>query len=729
MVLSMITAVALRYSCARPLHWTTAARPLSARGMVSMAAPPPPVAYYHLAHTFRRIEEEPLRLKKEELMAELLCRAWEESPQSLRLCVSLTSLQMLPGEPPLKLGMGNSLLLSALAQASGAPHALLKRELTELGDLGDVAAKWLAVDAPPAAELPLSEVHAVLLQMKEQQGKGSNERKAAALAAVLRRASALEARYLLRSIRGKLRTGLGDRSLRASLAQAGMQCSPSPPEEMAEDEEANEKEKARARKRAEKARALRRRHAVKLVDDAFNVRPCYHQLIEALSSNGVWALEGEEAHASPGLAVRPMSAVSASSLEEVLKRFAEVGSFLVETKYDGERCQLHVLPRAAGRPPVVKLFSRSLDDMSVRFPDLTDEQLWHDAADTSMILDGEICAYDPVSQHVLPFQSLAARARKAPTAEQVDSLPVCFFIFDLLHLDGTSLLHTPLSERRALLREHVRPRAGRVEFAESTQVDSLPLLEAALARAVGEGSEGLMCKVLEGEASRYDAGKRSLSWLKLKKDYIAGLGDSVDLVPIGAYMGQGKRSGAFGAYLMASFDPTSGTFQPIAKLGSGFSDAELREWGAHFAASHGTLAGDVEPPASWRLDLPEGGLIPLYQPDKWLQPEVVWEVKAAALSLSPVFRAARGTIPAAPSDAERGLALRFPRFIRARPDKAARDATSSEQLAAMFALQPEGAMTAAQHTGSLPAENGVSEDDEDLVAGGSPSDEKRAIGP
>eukprot|EP00966_Prymnesium_polylepis_P042496 987312-Prymnesium_polylepis.1 len=185
--------------------------------------------------------------------------------------------------------------------------------------------------------------------------------------------------------------------------------------------------------------------------------------------------------------------------------------------------------------------------MSVRFPELGEETLAAAVGDASAILDGELCACDPTTGAVLPFQTLAGRARKAPTAEQVEAVPVCLYVFDLLHYDGRSLLGVPLAERRALLRAHVMPLPGRLAFADGEEVHSATELSAAL-DAVGDvGGEGLMCKALRGPTGCYDAGKRSLHWLKLKRDYVAGLGDSLDLVPIAGYMGEGKRKGAFGA--------------------------------------------------------------------------------------------------------------------------------------------------------------------------------------
>lgn len=124
----------------------------------------------------------------------------------------------------------------------------------------------------------------------------------------------------------------------------------------------------------------------------------------------------------------------------------------------------------------------------------------------------------------------------------------------------------PLAERRLLIHEHVLPQSNRVVLAQAEQADNISVLEAALARAVAEGQEGLMCKALYGPASAYEAGKRSLHWLKLKKDYLDGLGDSLDLVPIGGFMGEGKRRGAFGAYLVACIDGTSQRYRPIGRF-------------------------------------------------------------------------------------------------------------------------------------------------------------------
>ena len=149
----------------------------------------------------------------------------------------------------------------------------------------------------------------------------------------------------------------------------------------------------------------------------------------------------------------------------------------------------------------------------MRFPELDDATMHASVGDAAIILDAEICAYDPLSRTVLPFQTLQGRAKKAPTAEQVAETSVCVFVFDLLYLEGHSLRGASLGERRALLRQHVRPQPGRLMFAEGEVTSTVSGLEAALAHAVEVGSEGLMCKVLEGDLSRRVARAMAGGWL------------------------------------------------------------------------------------------------------------------------------------------------------------------------------------------------------------------------
>jgi DNA ligase 1 len=213
------------------------------------------------------------------------------------------------------------------------------------------------------------------------------------------------------------------------------------------------------------------------------------------------------------------------------------------------------------------------------------------------------------------------------------------------------LLHRNLSERRDLLRQHFGPVDFEFQFAKSSESEKTEDIQSFLDESVKDGCEGLMVKMLESEASYYEPSRRSVNWLKvsilghsllakpdfswrqLKKDYLAGVGDSLDLVVVGGYYGKGKRTNVYGAFLLACYDADAEEYQTICKIGTGFSEEAL--------ASHYATLQPLETDKA-RGDVKVGGA----KPDVWFEPKVVWEVLTADLSLSPVYTAAQGLVGA-----------------------------------------------------------------------------------
>ena len=183
-----------------------------------------------------------------------------------------------------------------------------------------------------------------------------------------------------------------------------------------------------------------------------------------------------------------------------------------------------------------------------------------------------------------------------------------------------------------------------------------------------------MVKMLDTSESGYEPSKRSRNWLKVKKDYLSGIGDSLDLVVLGAYFGKGKRTSVYGAFLLACYNSTNETYETVCNIGTGFSEAILEELHSKLSP----LAIDKPKPFYSHSSVPKD------QPDVWFEPRFVWEVKTADLTLSPRYLAGKDALA---DGGGKGISLRFPRFIKERDDKKAEQATGSRMIVEMYQKQ------------------------------------------
>lgn len=385
----------------------------------------------------------------------------------------------------------------------------------------------------------------------------------------------------------------------------------------------------------------------------------------------------------PSIPVLPMLARPTNGPEEIFTILESVNDFACDFKYDGFRAQIHYDHGANVR----QMFSRSLENMSARFPEVIASAIeaFEGASapldnTSGFVIDGEICAVDVEKSVILPFQYVSRRLRDASSqgasADAKNPAPIVLFVFDLLYLNGKSLLDTDLRARRSLLAQHFHARPNRVEFARAFSCDKTTDLRDLLGQAIDARTEGLIVKILDGPGSHYQPDERSQSWLKLKKDYIDALGDSFDLVPVAAWNGKGKRTGVLGAYLLAAYNSASERWETITQLGTGFSDADLRTFTDFFMSSGRALR---KKPSDIFANLRE-------EPDFWFAPEdsQVWEVRCANISLSPTHTVAWSVF-----EGDKGIALRLPRLIRVRDDKTFSSSTGTDQLIDAFRSQPD----------------------------------------
>ncbi|XP_041509676.1 DNA ligase 1 isoform X1 [Microtus oregoni] len=616
------------------------------------------VPFLAVARTFEKIEEVSARLKMVETLSNLLRSVVALSPPDLLPVLYLSLSRLGPPQQGLELGVGDGVLLKAVAQATGRQLESIRAEVAEKGDVGLVAensrsTQRLMLPPPP---LTTSGVFTKFCDIARLTGSASMAKKVDIIKGLFVACRHSEARFIARSLSGRLRLGLAEQSVLAALAQAVSLTPPGqefPPAVV----DAGKGKTAEARKMWLEEQGM-------ILKQTFCEVPDLDRIIPVLLEHGLERLP-EHCRLSPGIPLKPMLAHPTRGVSEVLKRFEEV-DFTCEYKYDGQRAQIHVLEGGE-----VKIFSRNQEDNTGKYPDIISRipkiKL---PSVTSFILDTEAVAWDREKKQIQPFQVLTTRKRKEVDASEIQ-VQVCLYAFDLIFLNGESLTRQPLSRRRQLLRENFVETEGEFVFATSLDTKDIEQIAEFLEQSVKDSCEGLMVKTLDVDAT-YEIAKRSHNWLKLKKDYLDGVGDTLDLVVIGAYLGRGKRAGRYGGFLLAAYDEESEELQAICKLGTGFSDEELEE-------HHQSLKALVLPtPRPYvRID----GAV---APDHWLDPSVVWEVKCADLSLSPIYPAARGLV-----DKEKGISLRFPRFIRVRGDKQPEQATTSDQVACLYRKQSQ----------------------------------------
>ncbi|XP_001987033.2 DNA ligase 1 [Drosophila grimshawi] len=602
--------------------------------------------YLALARTFQVIEETKGRLKMIDILSNFFCSVMMVSPEDLVPCVYLSINQLAPAYEGLELGVAETTLMKAICKATGRNLAHIKSQTQLIGDLGIVAEQSRVSQRMMFRPKPLN-VRAVFAKLKEI-ANISGQSKITLVYDIFVACRLSEARFFIRSLIGKLRIGIAEQSLLTALAIALVK-----------------KLHINDCKRIDKVAEIYKDEIAEttlILKTTFCQCPNYDIIIPAILKYDIEELQ-ERCPMHPGMPLRPMLAQPTKGVHEVLERFSGM-HITCEWKYDGERAQIHLNEQGE-----ISIFSRNSENNTPKYPDLIARSKPILKTEVkSYILDSEIVAWDIERKQILPFQILSTRKRKNVDIDDI-KVQVCVYIFDLLYINGKSLVTQPLSERRKILFEHFQEVEGEWKFATALNTNDMDEVQQFLEESIKGNCEGLMVKTLDEEAT-YEIAKRSRNWLKLKKDYLSNVGDSLDLVVIGGYKGKGRRTGIYGGFLLACYDTDNEEYQTICKIGTGFTDEDLRQHSEFFSTNKLSEAKSY-----FRYDSS-------LEPDDWFEPCQVWEVKCADLSLSPIHRAGIGIV-----DAERGISLRFPRFIRIRDDKSPENATDANQVAHMYSSQ------------------------------------------
>jgi len=560
------------------------------------------------------------KLEKVRLVAEYFrSRPVEEAAQA----AVFFSGRAFPAWEERTLQVAGTLLWRTVGEISGKGEVALTAAYRRHGDLGAAAQDVLEHSAPRKSSLSVADLAAIFDELART---SMAARKLGLLQDLLRRATALEAKYVIKIISGDLRIGLRESLVEEAIGKAF-------------DE--NVKAVQRANMLLGDIRETLRLAAEHKLDQA-QMR-LFHPIGFMLAS-------------------------PAQDAEEALSYFDRA---TVEDKYDGIRAQAHV---GGKEDPRVRLFSRTLDEISPAFPELPPALR---AFPEPLILDGEILAWSPDTAQALPFSELQKRlGRKKVSEDMLRRVPVVYMAFDVLFASGELLIEKPLQERRKILEQSFEsvPKDGfitehgiatenpqgnlvfepvvgsqsgapRVILAPAVMAESPENLEEIFSAARERGNEGLMIKDVQ---SPYTPGRRGKSWLKLKKELA-----TLDVVVTAVEWGHGKRNKVLSDYTFAVRDGDK--LLNVGKAYSGLTDVEIAEMTEWFKAH------TIEDQGFRRT----------------VEPKIVLEV-----AFNNMMRSSRH---------ESGYALRFPRILRLRTDKSAEEIDSLETVKEIFARQASGA--------------------------------------
>jgi len=524
-----------------------------------------------LVEYFEQLEATTKRLEMFDILSALFR---EVGAEEIAPVVYLLEEQLAPPFRGIEIGMAEKLVLRAIAKATDVEESRVAALYKKLGDPGLVVERLLEKKEPTArGRLTVVSVYTRLMEIAEQSGEGSVERKIQKLSDLLAECSPKEARYVARFVMGRLRLGIGDPTILDALSTA-----------VAGD------------------RSLRPE-----LERAYNLCSDLGLVAQTLRERG---LEGIRTfRVQVGHPIRMALAERLPTAEEIIRR---LGKCALEVKIDGFRCQVHK------QGDVVEIFSRNLERTTPMFPDIV-EGVRRQVAAREAIFEGEAVAVNEETGEIYPFQVTVQRKRKHGVAEMAREYPLVLYAFDLLYCDGTDYTPEPYEVRRRALERLIRP-GDRLKLAEMILTDDPKAVERFFEQSIERGLEGIVAKRLDAP---YQAGARGFHWIKLKRSYKGELSDTIDVVLVGYFQGRGARARlGIGALLGAVYDEVSDTFKTVAKIGSGLSEEEWRR-------IRELLESVSVPHRPARVDS-------LIEPDVWVEPRYVVTVLADEITKSPV---------------------------------------------------------------------------------------------
>jgi len=573
-----------------------------------------------ISEMFEMMEKTTKRIELTNILVELL----KKTPKKIiPNVVYLLQGIIRPNFEGVELGIAEKLAIRAISKSAGLPIKKIEDDYRECGDLGLTASNILKIKTQTtftADKITVERVYETLFKIAKLEGKGSQDLKMKYISSLLNDATPLEAKFVIKILLGTLRLGIAENTVMDALAIAF-----------------TGKKENRVQ-----------------IENAYNVSSDLGKVSLIVATDGIDEIKKFKISLfSP---IRPMLADRVQSEKDVIKKMPE--QFVAEYKLDGERVQIHK------QSDKIILFSRRLENITQYYPDIV-ERIGKTLNVNEGIFEAEIVPINENTGEFLPFQELMHRRRKHKLDKAVSQYPITVNFFDVLYYDKKDCLNLEYSERRKIL-EQIVSEDNFAKLVPMLFVKNENEIEDFLENSINAGCEGLM---LKAHSAPYRAGMRGSNWLKLKREYRNELGDSLDLIVIGAYFGRGRRTGLYGTLLLATYNPEKDNLPSICKVGTGFTDESLDQL-------YQILSNKVTLKKNPRI-------VSEMEADIWFEPELVLEIVASEITLSPIHKTGLDLIRKSS-----GFALRFPKFTgKIRYEKAVEDASTGEEVFALYKRQ------------------------------------------
>ncbi len=581
-----------------------------------------------LSQYFQKLEKTTLRNKMIEILAELFKKT---SHQEITEISYLLQGRVVPLYEALEFQIADKLVIESVAKALGVTKEEVVGLFKQKGDLGVTVEELKLKEKHLRSNLTIHDVYKALVIIAKTKGEGSVDKKIGLLSELLILADPLSARYIVRIPLNKLRLGFSDMTILDGLSWM-----------------LNSSKEYRPK-----------------IERAYNVRPDLGFIAKIVKRKGTSGL----GDVTPKVGT-PILMARADRLTNPADILDKIGTCAIEFKYDGLRLQVHYK-----KGEIIKLFSRNLEDVTAMFPDIV-EAVKKQVDSNEVIFEGEVVAYNPKNEVFIPFQQTMQRKRKYDIAKKALEIPVKLFAFELLYEKGKNYIERPYKERKAILKRVIK-QGNTIIYAKETVVSNEKIIDELFDQSVKKGFEGIIAKRLDGV---YQAGMRGFNWIKFKRAMSKKLMDTIDVLVMGYTKGEGKRTiFGVGQFLTGVYDNKKDKFTTITKIGTGLTDEQFHEFIKRVKPLE-----QKDRPLAYDVDK-------LLEADVWLKPSLVVEVASDEITRSQVHTTGRVMGPSKNKKAftvvTPGYALRFPRLIRFRDDKKAKDATNLEEIKTMFKKQ------------------------------------------